>query len=133
MVTEILVASISGIVAVFIAAIAYIQAKRLTFFETFFRRKADTYEAYITAIGAIPRTEDELYALSSITRRVTLYCFEANKAPILALLDLIIKAYQLRTADGIPEELQSEFRMRRTTVIDLLRGEIQSSKKWKFL
>lgn len=35
MITEILVASISGIVAVLIAAIAYIQAKRLTFFETF--------------------------------------------------------------------------------------------------
>lgn len=133
MITEILVASISGIVAVFIAAIAYIQAKRLTFFETFFRRKADTYETYITAIGAIPRTEDELYSLSSITRRVTLYCFEPNKKPILALLDLMIQAYQLRTADGIPEALQNGFRKSRTHVIDLLRSEIQSCKKWKFL
>ena len=35
MITEILVASISGIVAVLIAAIAYIQAKKLTFLKLF--------------------------------------------------------------------------------------------------
>ena len=119
--------------AVLIAAIAYIQAKRLTFFETFFRRKADTYEEYIIAIGAIPRTENELYVLSSITRKVTLYCFEFNKEPILELLDLMIKAYQFSTEDGIPEELQNDFRKSRKIVIDLLRSEIQSSKRWKFL
>ena len=133
MITEILVASISGIVAVLIAAIAYIQSKRLTFFETFFKRKADTFEEYIVAIGSIPRTEDELYALSSITRRTTLYCFESNKEPILELLDLMIKAYQRRTEDGIPEELQNTFRKSRKAVIELLRNEIQNSKRWKYL
>ena len=133
MITEILVASISGIVAVLIAAIAYIQAKRLTFFETFFKRKADAFEEYIIAIGSIPRTEDELYALSSITRRATLYCFETNKELLLELLDLMIKAYQQRTEDGIPEELQDAFRKRRKMVIDLLRNEIQNSKRWEFL
>ena len=87
MVTEIVVVSISSVFAVLIAAIAYIQAKRLMFFETFFKRKADTFEEFITAIGSIPRDENELYNLSAITRKVTLYCFEDHKQPILDLLE----------------------------------------------
>ena len=39
MLTEILVASLSGIIAVLIAAIAYIQAKRLLFFKLFLKEK----------------------------------------------------------------------------------------------
>ena len=132
MIAEILVASISGIVAVLIAAIAYIQSKRLTFFETFFKRKADAFEEYIIAIGSIPRDEDELYNLSAITRKVTLYCFSENKKSILDLLDLMIKAYQSRSAEGIPEEMQHSFRECRKTVINLLREEIQCCKEWKF-
>ena len=132
MLTEVIVASISGVVAVFIAAIAYIQAKRLTFFETFFKRKADVFESYIIAIGSIPRTEDELYQLSSISRSVTLYCFENNQKVILDFLDLTIKAYQSRSSEGIPEELQKSFRECRKKVIDLLREEIQLSKKGKY-
>ncbi len=132
MLTEILVASLSGIIAVLIAAIAYIQAKRLLFFETFFKRKADVFEDYIIAIGSIPRNEDELYNLSAITRKVSLYCFEENKKPILDLLDLTIKAYQLRSVEGIPEELQHTFREDRKKIVDLLRKEIQHCKKWRF-
>ena len=45
----------------------------------------------------------------------------------------MIKLYQLRTGDGIPEELQNDFRKNRKVVIDLLRSEIQSSKRGKFL
>ena len=133
MVEEIIVVSISSVFAVLIAAIAYIQAKRLMFFETFFKRKADTFEEFITAIGSIPRSDDELYALSAITRKVTLYCFEDHKQPILDLLDLMIKAYQFRTDEGIPEDLQHDFRETRKNVIILHRNEIQSCRKWKFL
>ncbi len=132
MIFEVLVASISAVVAVSIAAIAYVQAKRLTFFETFFKRKADAFEEYIAAIGSIPRDNNELYELSAITRKVTLYCFETNKQPIYDLLDLMIKAYQLRTDDGIPEELQKDFRESRKMIINLLRNEIQSSQEWKY-
>lgn len=132
MIKEILIPSISGLIAVIIAAIAYVQAKRLTFFETFFKRKADAFEEYIVAIGAVPKTEEQLYALSSITRRASLYCFEENKKDLLELLDLMIKAYQRREGNEIPEELQAEFRCRRKTVIELLRKEIQASTKWKY-
>ena len=130
--TEILVVSISGIISVIIAAIAYLQAKRLTFFETFFKRKADAFEAYILAIGSIPRTQDELYDLSAVSRKVTLYCFESTKASVLDLLDLMIKAFQRRSDDGIPEDLQSAFRQKRKEVIEALRKEIQDSQKWKY-
>lgn len=132
MVTEILVASISGIIAVLIAALAYIQAKRLLFFETFFKRKADAFEEYIIAIGFIPRDDNELYNLSAITRKITLYCFAENKKAILDLLDLIIKAYQSRSVEEIPEEFQQSFRECRKTVVELLREEIQCCQKWKF-
>lgn len=132
MIIEILVASLSGIVAVLIASIAYIQSKRLLFFETFFKRKADTFEEYIITIGSIPRNENELYNLSAITRKVVLYCFEENKKTIFDLLDLAIKAYQLRSEEGIPEELQHTFREYRKTIIELLRDEIQHCKKWKY-
>lgn len=129
---EILVGSMSAVVSVIIASIAYIQAKRLTFFETFFKRKADVFEEYLLVISSIPRTEDELYTLSAITRKTTLYCFESTRKSILDLLDIMINVYQFRSEDGFPEELQNTFRESRKTVVSLLRQEIQDSKKWKF-
>ncbi|MDD4690456.1 MAG: hypothetical protein PHE51_12040 [Eubacteriales bacterium] len=130
--TEILVASISGIVAVLIAAIAYIQSKKLTFFETFFKRKADAFEEYIYVVSSVPKTEKELYNVSSVTRKAILYCFEVNKETILDMLDLMIKAYQSRTGDQIPEEIQKDFREQRKIVVKLLRNEIQKSQKFIF-
>lgn len=132
MIIEILVASISGIVAVSIAAIAYMQSKRLTFFETFFKRKADVFEEYIITIGSAPRTESELYSFAAITRNVTLYCFEQNQKAILDFLDLAIKLFQSYSEDGFPEELQFSFRESRKNIVNILRTEIQVSRKWKY-
>lgn len=132
MTIEVLIALISGLVAILIAAITYVQAKRITFFETFFNRKADVFEEFINKISSIPRTEDELYMLSSTTRKVVLYCFETHKHEILNLLDLMIKLYQMPNDSEMFVELVGEFREKRKCVIDLLRTEIQQSKKWKF-
>ncbi len=132
MIIEILVASISGVVAVSIAAIAYMQSKRLTFFETFFKRKADVFEEYTIAIGSAPRTENELYSFAAITRKVTLYCFEQNQKAILDFLDLAIKLFQSHSEDGFPEELQFSFRESRENIVNILRTEIQVSRKWKY-
>lgn len=130
--TEIIVGTLSGVVAVLIASLSYLHAKRMKFFETFFHKKTDAFEKYIDAVSSIPRTEDELYQLASISRTATLYCFERNKTEIESLLDLIIKAYQKRNDKQIPEEIQEEFRELRKEVISSLRDEIQSSKKFRF-
>lgn len=132
MLSEVIVGAVSGVAVVVVAAFSYLQAKRLKFFETFFQRKADTFEKYITAISFVPRTEEELYALSSVSRTAMLYCFKRSKTLIETLLDLMIKAFQRRKDGEMPEEIQAEFRTLRSTVIASLRSEIQQSKKFKY-
>ena len=129
---EIIIGAVSGCVTLLIAALSYLQAKRFKFFETFFQRKADAFENYIKAISYIPRTEDELYLLSTISRTAILYSFEDNKKKIEELLDLMIKAYQKRSESEIPESIQTDFRTLRGMVINSLRNEIQDSRKFKF-
>ena len=129
---EVAVGAASSVVAVLVAALSYLQAKKLKFFESYFQKKADAFEKYIKAISFIPKTEEELYLLSSISRTSTLYCFEDTRKEIEKLLDLMIEAYQSRSGNEIPESIQANFRNLRSSVISSLRNEIQVSRKFKF-
>lgn len=55
--TEIIVVAISSVVAISVAAVSYVQAKKLKFFETFFQRKADAFEEYMEKISSVPRKD----------------------------------------------------------------------------
>lgn len=131
--TEIIVVAISSVVAISVAAVSYVQAKKLKFFETFFQRKADAFEEYMEKISSVPTTKEELYAFCASSRKATLYSFAKNRGLIDALMDLGIKAHLKRGEDGqIPEEFQNAFRIQRTEIITALRDEMQQSTKFKY-
>ena len=121
--------SLAGVIIV--ALYTQYKAKKIKFFEVYFSRKADAYEALLKVIDSVsPHDIADLKRLTSEMSCAVLYCSDKNLRAVKAFINYVSDSY-LAQIQGENLDI-SEYLNAKEALLSVFREEIQNCRKFKF-